>query len=402
MAAGAADRSSDDRGADERPLAGLKVLDLSRLLPGPFATMVLADLGAQVDKVEDPAGGDYLRIMPPQVGGMNAVFHALNRGKRSVVLDLKKPDARAALLRLVGRYDVLVESFRPGVMERLGLGYATLAEENPRLVYCAITGYGQTGPLAHRAGHDIDYLARAGVLGLTGPEGAAPQVPGVQIADVGGGALFAVAGILAAIVARSVSGKGRLVDVSMCEGALAFGVFGLMSRYGGMGTVAGADVLGGGIAPYNTYRTRDGKAVALGALEPKFWMAFCSGVGLPLDLEALVPGPHQVAGKQKIAEIIAARTRDEWASFAAQHDCCLEPVLEPDELPHDPQHVARGMFTTASLPGGATLPIPRTPIAVPVADVAAEVAAAPTQGAHTRAVLLEAGLSADELSALGV
>ena len=152
MSAANASPRAGERGADERPLVGLKVLDLSRLLPGPFATMVLADLGAQVDKVEDPSGGDYLRIMPPQVGGMNAVFHALNRGKRSVVLDLKKSEARTALLRLVAGYDVLVESFRPGVLERLGLGYAALAETNPRLVYCAITGYGQTGPLAHRAG----------------------------------------------------------------------------------------------------------------------------------------------------------------------------------------------------------------------------------------------------------
>ena len=387
-----------ERGADERPLAGLKVLDLSRLLPGPFATMVLADLGAQVDKVEDPSGGDYLRIMPPQVGGMNAVFHALNRGKRSLVLDLKRSEARTALLRLVASYDVLVESFRPGVLERLGLGYAALAETNPRLVYCAITGYGQTGPLAQRAGHDLDYLARAGVLGLTGPEGGAPQVPGVQLADVGGGALFAVAGILAALTARAVSGKGRFVDVSMCEGALAFGIFGLMSRYGGMGTVAGADVLGGGIAAYNTYRTKDGKAVALGALEPKFWMAFCSGTGLEFDMQALMPGPHQVECKRRVAEVIAARTRDEWASFAEQHDCCLEPVLEPSELPQDPQHLARHVFTTATFAGGATLPIPRTPIAAASADVAC----APRQGAHTREVLLEAGLSEEELAALGV
>jgi crotonobetainyl-CoA:carnitine CoA-transferase CaiB-like acyl-CoA transferase len=387
-----------ERSATERPLAGLKVLDLSRLLPGPFATMMLAELGAQVDKVEDPLGGDYLRIMPPEVGGMNAVFHALNRGKRSVVLDLKKPEARAALLRLVGGYDVLVESFRPGVLERLGLGYAALREKNPRLVYCAITGYGQTGPLAHRAGHDLDYLARAGVLGLTGPEGGPPQVPGVQMADVGGGALFAVAGVLAALTARATSGEGRFVDVSMCEGALAFGLFGLMSRYGGMGTIAGADVLGGGIAPYNTYETKDGKAIALAALEPKFWMAFSKGVGMPLDLEALVPGPHQREGKRKVAELIAARTRDEWASFAEQHDCCLEPVLEPDELPRDPQHLARGVFTTAALAGGATLPIPRTPLAAPFA----EIEPAPRHGQHTREVLAEAGLDADELAALGV
>ncbi|MDQ3036341.1 MAG: CoA transferase, partial [Myxococcota bacterium] len=171
---------------ERRPLSGLRVLDLSRLLPGPFATMILADLGARVDKVEDPAGGDYLRFMPPMVGDpaegtpMNTAFHLLNRGKRSAVLDLKKPEGQDALRRLIPRYDVLIESFRPGVMARLGLGYETLREAHPGLVYCAITGYGQDGPAAQRAGHDIGYLARAGVLGLTGPEQGPPQVPGVQ------------------------------------------------------------------------------------------------------------------------------------------------------------------------------------------------------------------------------
>jgi len=385
--------------ADPRPLAGVRVLDLSRLLPGPLATKMLAELGAQVDKIEDPAGGDYLRLMPPQAGGMNAVFHALNLGHRSAVLDLKKPEGRAALLRLVTRYDVVVESFRPGVLDRLGLGFGALSAANPRLVYCAITGYGQTGPLAHRAGHDVDYLARAGVLGMTGPEGAAPQLPGMQVADVGGGALFAVSGILAALVARGVTGRGRFVDVSMCEGALAFGLFGLMSRYGGMVTPAGADVLGGGIAPYNTYRTRDGRAVALGALEPKFWGAFCRGVGLPFDLEALAPGPHQVACKRKVAEVIATRTRDEWAAFAAENDCCLEPVLEPDELPDDPQHRARGVFAHATLADGTRLPVPRTPLGLGAPIDAAAVA--PRHGAHTREVLREAGFDDAEITALG-
>jgi crotonobetainyl-CoA:carnitine CoA-transferase CaiB-like acyl-CoA transferase len=221
----------------------------------------------------------------------------------------------------------------------------------------------------------------------------------MQVADVGGGALFAVSGILAALVARGVTGRGRFVDVSMCEGALAFGLFGLMSRYGGMVTAAGADVLGGGIAPYNTYRTRDGRAVALGALEPKFWGAFCRGVGLPFDLEALAPGPHQAECKRRVAEVIAARTRDEWARFAEQHDCCLEPVLEPDELPDDPQHRARGVFTHAVLADGSRLPVPRTPLGLG-APFAPE-AVAPKQGAHTREVLREAGFDDAEIAALG-
>ena len=374
----------------DRPLSGIRVLDLSRLLPGPFATQVLLDLGASVDKVEDPGGGDYMRVMPPHAGGMNATFHALNRGKRSVVLDLKKPEGREAFLRLCGRYDVLVESFRPGVMDRLGLGFERLSEHNPRLVWCAITGYGQDGPLAARAGHDDNYLSRAGVLGLTGPEEGPPQLAGVQIADIGG-ALFGVAGILAALEARHRTGRGRFVDVSMCESSLAFAVYGLTSHLGGFAMPPGGAVLMGGIAPYQTYRTKDGKAVSLGALEPKFWNAFCAGVGLDADMIALAPGPHQVEWKRKVADKIAERTRDEWAEFAEQHDCCLEPVLTPDEVAEDPQHRARGMFLE-----GGPFPIPRMPLATDVTTCAP----APQQGEHTEAVLTEAGFTPDDIAAL--
>ncbi|HEX4620151.1 MAG TPA: CaiB/BaiF CoA-transferase family protein, partial [Myxococcaceae bacterium] len=204
------------------PLSDLKVLDLSRLLPGPYATLVLADLGAQVDKVEDPLGGDPVRLMPPHWGEESALFAALHRNKRSLVLDFKRPECVSALKRLSRRYDVLVESFRPGVMERLGLSYAALAAENPRLIYCSITGFGQTGPDRLRAGHDVGYIARAGVLGHGGPRDGAPAMPGVQIADIGGGSLFGLIGILAALHERDRTGRGRAVDISMTEGALAF------------------------------------------------------------------------------------------------------------------------------------------------------------------------------------
>jgi len=377
---------------DARPLAGVRVLDLSRLLPGPFATLVLADLGAQVDKIEDPAGGDYLRMMPPLDDGMCSVFRMLNRGKRSAILDLKKPAGRDAFLRLVPRYDVLVESFRPGVLQRLGLGYEVLAEANPGLVYCAISGYGQTGPLSGRAGHDLNYLARAGVLGLTGPEGNAPQVPGVQLADIGGGGLFALVGILSALEARHRTGRGRMVDVSMCEGALTFAAFGIGAWLGGQRDPRGGAVLMGGIAPYNTYATKDGRAVSLGALEPKFWFAFCQGVGLEPGMDALMPGPHQAEWKARVADKIAERTRDEWESFAAAHDCCLEPVLDPDEVVADPQHTFRKMFVGAA---GAAAPQIRTPLAPP-----ARGARAPAQGEHTVAVLEEAGFRETEIAAL--
>lgn len=285
-------------------LTGIRVLDLSRLLPGPFLTMMLADMGADVVKIEDPRMGDYLRSMPPLVkGGMSGRFYAVNRGKRSVALDLKVAAARDAFLKMVEKADVVVETFRPGVMDRLGLGYARLAEENPALVYCAISGYGADGPAMHRAGHDINYLARAGVLGLTGPEDGPPQVVGVQMADMAGGGLFAVSGILAAIHARTTTGRGRFVDVSMCEGSLVLGAFGLMCAFAGDSHAKGTGPLNGGIAPFGTYATKDGRAMALGALEPKFWMTFCAGVGIECGMDALMPGPHQPAWKAKLAAV---------------------------------------------------------------------------------------------------
>ena len=268
------------------PLTGIKVLDLSRLLPGPLASLVLADLGAQVDKIEDPAGGDYLRVMPPHVSGgddraahdvdpTSTIFLALNRNKRSAVIDLKKPEAKDAFLRLVCSYDVLLEQFRPGVLDRLGMSHQTLLDANPRLVICALTGYGQTGPLAHRAGHDLNYLARAGVLGLQGPTDRPPTVPGFQLADVSGG-LHAVIGIMGALMERAREGTlgepstspilgvvgspklsvdapncrtGRIVDVAMIETAMPFALAGFGLLFGGQAPARGDEALAGGFPP---------------------------------------------------------------------------------------------------------------------------------------------------------
>jgi crotonobetainyl-CoA:carnitine CoA-transferase CaiB-like acyl-CoA transferase len=376
------------------PLSGVRVLDLSRLLPGPFATLVLADLGATVDKIEDAQGGDYLRHLPPQVAGESVAFHLLNRGKRSCVLDLKKAEARAAFLRLVPRYDVLFDQFRPGVLERLGLGHAVLREANPRLVICALTGYGQTGPLAQRAGHDIDYLARAGVLGAQGPADAPPAVPGFQLADVSGGLWCAIA-ILGALRERDRTGHGAVLDIAMTDGALGFASTTLASALAGLPVRRGDEVLSGGIAPYNTYATKDGGFVALGALEPKFWMGFSAAVGLEGSMEALMPGPHQVALKRKVADVIAGRTRAEWEAFAKDHDVCLEPVLRPEELGADPHLAARGVFYELATPRG---PVPQ--LRLPVTPRDATPTPPPRSGEHTRAILGEAGLSETEIDAL--
>lgn len=378
-----------------RPLEGLRVLDLSRLIPGPFATLVLADLGATVDKIEDPHGGDYLRHMPPQVAGESAAFHLLNRGKRSAILDLKHPSGPGLLRRILRSYDVLFEQFRPGVLAKLGLSHATLLEDNPRLVICALTGYGQTGPLARRAGHDLDYLARAGLLGFQGPADEPPAVPGFQLADVSGG-LWCVIAIQAALAERERTGAGRVLDVAMADGVLGFASTAIGAALAGVPQHRGGEPLTGGIAPYGTYRTKDGRFVALAALEPKFWMGFCAGVGLNPSMEDLVPGPHQFELKRNVAARIAERTRDEWAAFGAERDVCIEPVLEPEELMADPHLAARELFFSIPTPRGAS-PQVRTPV---TPKDAAPLAAPPRMGEHTREILGDAGLAAEEIDAL--
>ena len=378
-----------------RALEDIRVLDLSRLLPGPFASLVLADLGARVDKVEDLEGGDYLRHMPPMketsTVPTSAMFLALNRNKRSLCVDLKKPEGRAALLELVGRYDVLLEQFRPGVLDRLGLSHASLLEKNPRLVVCALTGYGQTGPLERRAGHDINYLARAGVLGFQGPHGGPPQPPGFQLADVSGG-LYAAIAILAALRERDKTGVGKIVDISMVEASMGFAIAQLASSVlVGAPASRGEEPLTGGIAAYGTYATKDKKSMSLGALEPKFWLSFASGVGLAADMSGIVPGPHQAELRAKVAEIFAGRTRAEWEAFAAERDCCLEPVLEPDELRADPHLVARRAFFDV----GAS-----PQLALPITDRDAAHSAPPGQGEHTDVILKEAGFDEARIAAL--
>lgn len=334
------------------PLEGLKVLDLSRLLPGPYATLVMADLGATVDKLEDPNGGDYIRQMPPFKGEQSALFLGLNRNKRSVTLDLKAPGGADTLKRLVKQYDVLVESFRPGVMDKLGVGWEVLHAENPRLIYCAISGYGQTGPDRLRAGHDLNYIARAGALGYGGEAGGPPAMPGVQIGDIGGGSLFALVGILAAVHERHRTGLGRLVDVSMTDGAVAFLHLHLASRLA-MGAEAGplqrgAESLNGGYPCYGVYRCGDGKYLAVGALEPKFFQGVCEAIGHP----ELYEGAYELgeSGKKiraQLEAIFSGKPRDAWVELFRTRDVCVEPVWEGDEVLQDPQLKSRGMFVEA-------------------------------------------------------
>jgi crotonobetainyl-CoA:carnitine CoA-transferase CaiB-like acyl-CoA transferase len=377
----------------QSPLRGVRVLDLSRLIPGPFCTLILSDLGASVDKLEDPHVGDYLRVFPPVKNGLSGRFNALNRDKRSLCLDLKKPEGRDALLRLVRGYDVLVESFRPGVLDKLGVGYAALAREQPRLVMLSISGYGQDGPLRDKAGHDLNYLALGGVLGLAGPPDRPPPTPAIQLADIAGGALFGAVGILAALYERERSGRGQQVDVSMCEGALAFMIPDLGNLdASGAAPRRGGELLNGGAACYGVYRTKDGRFLSVGALEPKFWTAFNQAIGRPGDHAELVAGEvEQARVRREIQDILGQKTRDEWeAVFAAAGDVCVEPVLAPDELAQHPQHRARDRFFRIGEHG-----MTRTPLGRRDAHTAP-----PALGADSAAILAEAGLDAGEIAAL--
>lgn len=387
------------------PLTGVKVVDLSRLLPGPYASLVLADLGADVIKVEEPNGGDYLRHMPPLLPDSeeSALFYALNRNKRSVVLDLKSEEGAAAFRRLITTADVLLESFRPGVMDRLGLGFQALTELNPRLIYCAISGYGQTGPDRLKAGHDLNYLGRSGVLGYGGEPQGPPAMPGAQVADIGG-SLFSLVGILSALHERHQSGRGRQVDVSMTEGALAFVHMTLGARLAS-GPKApplqrGREPLNGGYACYRPYRTSDGRYLAIGALEPKF----LTGVLEKLGRSELLAACYDVAdegarARAELEAIFGARTLAEWLDTFRDTDLCVEPVREGDEVLLDPQLVARGMFQEVH---DAQRGMDVVHLRTPLAPGNAAPRPPPALGQHTREVLEEAGFSAEEMQRLGV
>jgi alpha-methylacyl-CoA racemase len=387
------------------PLEGLKVLDLSRLLPGGFCSLMLADFGADVIKVEDTGMGDYVRWSPPYYEGADetarsALFLSLNRGKRSIRLDLKSERGEQVLLRLVREADVLLESFRPGVLDRLGVGYERLREENPGLVYCAITGYGQDGPNRGRSGHDMNYLGLNGVLGLTGDADGPPAQSGAQIADVGGGGLMGVIGILVALRERERSGQGQLVDCSMFDGALSWLAMAAAAAFAsGRADRRGENMLAGAIICYRPYRCADGY-VTLGALEPKFWNAFCQGVGREDLRDHAFDRPGSDAHRE-VEAIFARRTREQWHRFASENDCCLEPVLDLDEVLESELVRAREMVIELVQPGAEqTVKLLGMPIKLSRTPGDPTRGPGPALGDHTEEVLAEAGFSAEEIAAL--
>jgi crotonobetainyl-CoA:carnitine CoA-transferase CaiB-like acyl-CoA transferase len=378
-------------------LEGVRILDLSRLLPGPFATLILADLGADVIKIEQPGEGDYARSYRPRLGDAGAIFQLLNRNKRSLLLDLKTAEGKEIFIGLARRADVVIESFRPGVMSRLGLGYDQLTHENPRLIYVAITGFGQNGPYAGFAGHDLNYMAWSGALALSGKRGDEPLPLPVQVADLAGGALPATIGILAALLARANTGRGQMVDVSMTDGttALLMGAIGDLAATGQV-PVRGEGRLLGGRPCYRVYRTSDGKHVALAALEPKFWHAFCERVGRPDLKERAAPSDpgERTRVEHQLETLFATRTRAEWTELLAAADVCLAPVLDPEEALADAQLRARRLLTPLLLPGaqGETPQVRATPI---FSETPATVRTPPPAlGEHTDALLAELGYDA--------
>lgn len=377
-----------------RPLSGLKVIDLSRLLPGPYASLVLADLGAEVIKVESTDGGDYLRWMPPLAGAGNGrsswAFNALNTAKQSICLDLKQPDGRDILRELASTADILIESFRPGVMDRLGLGYVDLERLNPRLVYCAITGYGQDGPFADAPGHDLNYLALSGALSLAGPADRPPPVLPVQVADIGG-SLWAVVGVLAAIEARHGTGRGRFVDISMTEGATSWLTAAFAPHLNGASDPAprGRDVLTGGQCCYRTYTCADARHYTLAALEPKFWAFFCHAVEQP----TWVSRQFDPTLGTEIETLFASRPASAWESLLSGTDACAEPVLEFAAWRDHPLTQARGVVLTTA-DGMQRIRTPVTP------TDGQPLASAPALGEHTHAILTRLGRTAEDIDSL--
>jgi alpha-methylacyl-CoA racemase len=362
-----------------QPLSGLLVLDFTTLLPGPLATLMLAEAGAEVIKIERP-GGEDMRAFPPRHDGVSAAFAMLNRGKQGLVLDLTKAPDKQRLMPLLSRADVLVEQFRPGVMERLGLGYGAVAAINPRLVYCSISGYGQTGLRAGEAGHDLNYIGNTGLLALQPGPADHPVVPPALVADIAGGSFPAVMNILLALRQRDATGEGCHLDIAMADAMFTFAWYALaLGHATGRFPKPGELRLAGGSPRYQLYPTRDGKLVACAALEQKFWVAFTQTIGL--DTALADDAKDRAATKDAVAKIIAAETAEHWRPRLATADCCATIVASLEEALADPHFIERGLFAH-SVAGETGKAMPALPLPIDPAfrDPPGSVKAAPKLG----------------------
>ena len=369
------------------PLAGIRILDLTRLLPGAVATFILRQLGAEVIKVEEPTHGDYARWMPPLHDGLGIFFRSCNRGKKSLALDLKSADGQAVLHRLAQNADVLIEGFRPGVAARLGADYESLRQINPQLVYCSLSGWGQTGPLAQHSGHDLNYIAQAGLLGAE----LHPGAPASQVADIGG-AYVAVMGILAALFQRARTGAGDYIDVSMAEAAMPFAMTAWVEALSPQLDTPFYS-LRGESACYHVYRSRDDKPLALAALEPKFWENFCNAVGKSDWIPLHGNRSSQPGLISAVSDLFKTRSAAEWDSLLAEADCCFTRVIASADLLHSPQHQARHMLGIDA----EGIPWMRSPLRVGESD---DLDAAPQLGEHSRQLLAQAGYADADIDML--
>ena len=381
------------------PLSGLKVLDFTRLLPGPFGTMILADLGAEVVRVESAGAPDLLTFMPPTDGEVSVVHRQMNRSKKSLIVDLKKEEGRNVIRRMVRSFDVVAEQFRPGVMERLGVGYEDLRVENPWLIYCSITGYGQDGPYRDRAGHDINYLSLSGIMSYTGKKESGPVLPGIQVADQCAGGMNAVIALLAAVYQRERTGEGQRIDISMTDGAVHLGALrAAASLYSGQETDREDFMLNGG-GYYDFYETGDGKYLSIGGLEPQFFKAMCEVIGRE-DLVGLQGGPGEKTGylKAELQKEFKKRTRAEWEELFSKTDACVEPVLTVSEMANHPQTKARQMVVDVPSSQGS---LPQVGSPYKFSKASCEYCFAGVKpGKHTREVLRQAGFDEEEINGL--
>lgn len=384
------------------PLRGLKVLDFSTLLPGPYATLMLADMGAEVLRVESPTRPDLVRALPPQdASGQSAAHSYLNRGKKAIAIDLKKPEALEIVKKLVQEFDIVVEQFRPGVMDRLGLGFEALKALNPKLIYCSITGYGQTGPLKDRAGHDINYLSLSGSVDYSRRDGERPTPNGLQIADIAGGSHHAVMGVLAAVIERQTQGdafQARHIDISMTDCVFSMNAMFASGYLGGNEKPKAEKTMLNGGSFYDYYETSDGRYMSVGSLEPQFLMQFCQALGL-MDVIAKAGSqkPEDMAEfKQAVATQFAAHDFEYWTNSFEKLDCCVEPVLSFAEACEKPLAQERNWTTSVKDTKGQTI----TQLANPIFKPQTETFAGSVIGSHTKEVLEEIGFTNSDIESL--
>lgn len=381
------------------PLEGIKIIDLSRYLPGPFCTQILADFGAEVIKIEDPQSGDLMRYVPPLIDKESAGFYSVNRNKKSITLDLKKDEGKAIFKRLVANSDIVVDQFRPGIMDKMGLGYEQLRVINEKIIYCSITGYGLDGPLRDAAGHDLNYLSLAGVTGLNGTYKGMPAICGMQIADIAGGTLYATIAILIALAGRQITGQGQLCDISMMDGSISLLAL-TLGQWSGWGKLSemGDDLLSGGYAFYQIYRTKDDKFVSLGALEEKFWAGFCNKLGKPNYIKQQFDKALQRDMIADIQMVMQEKTRDEWVSYFADSDICFTPILTLEEMCEHPQVLARKMIVKLVNVRGSGKDVALTGVPIKLSGTPGVAKLTfPRLGEHNEDILMTAGYKEEEI-----